>query len=232
MAGNKSPGRWHGSTLVPSVFVENGFATASVEYRLSTEAQFPAQVHDIKAAVRFLRARGSEYGFRTDRIAIGGASAGAHLAALVGVTNGHPELEGDVGGYRNTSSDVQAILSYFGASNLTSILGQSTPHGLSVREPTLKLLLGARPQDAAELVRLASPVFHVDASDPPLFLLHGDQDHQMPINQSHELEGVYEEQGLDVFFDVVHGAGHGGDEFYMGDQLKHALHFMGRTIAR
>ncbi len=216
---------------VPFVFVENGFATASLDYRLSTEAPFPAQVHDIKAAIRFLRAEGSKYGFRTDRIAIAGSSAGGHLASLVGVTNGHPALEGKVGGYRDESSDVQAILSFFGASNLTTILSQSTPRGFSVREPALDLLLGAQPEDAIDLLaRLASPVFHVDASDPPLLLLHGDQDPQMPINQSHELDGAYHQQGLDVFFDVVHGGGHGGDEFYSGDHLARALSFLDRTI--
>jgi acetyl esterase/lipase len=227
-------GAWRYGTkkMVESVFFENGFATASLDYRLSTEAPFPAQVHDIKAAIRFLRTMGSKYGFRTDRIAIAGASAGAHLAALVGVTNGHPALEGEVGDYRDVSSDVQAILSYFGASNLTSILRQSTPHGLRVREPALGLLLGAQPEDAMDLARLASPVFHVDASDPPLLLLHGDQDLQMPINQSHELEGAYEEHGLDVFFDVVHGAGHGGNDFYRGDHLARVLSFLDRTIVR
>ncbi|MEQ9565840.1 MAG: alpha/beta hydrolase, partial [Pseudomonadales bacterium] len=140
-------GAWRSGdkTDVPSVFVENGFATASVNYRLSPEARFPAQVHDIKAAIRFLRARGEEYGFSTDRIAIAGSSAGAHLAALVGVTNGHSGLEGTVGGNLDESSDVQAILSYFGASNLTTILTQSTPHGLSVRKPALDLFLGGQP---------------------------------------------------------------------------------------
>ena len=215
---------------LPSVFVENGFATASLDYRLSTEARFPAQVHDIKAAIRFLRAEGPKYGFRTDRIAIAGASAGAHLAALVGVTNGHPVLEGKVGSYQNESSDVQAIISFYGASNLTSILRQSTPWGLQVRQPALDLLLGAQPEDVIDLAKLASPVFHVDASDPPLLLLHGDQDPQMPINQSHELEGAYQQLGLDVFFDVVHGGRHGGDEFYSGEHLARVLSFLNRVI--
>lgn len=225
-------GAWRAGSKewVPSVFVENGFATASLDYRLSTEARFPAQVHDIKAAIRFLRAEGSKYGFRTDRIAIGGSSAGGHLAALVGVTNGHPVLEGKVGDYQNESSDVQAILSFFGASNLTTILRQSTPWGLQVRQPALNLLLGAQPEDAADLAKLASPVFHVDAGDPPLLLMHGDQDPQMPINQSHELEGAYQQHDLDVIFDVVHGGVHGGDEFYSGDHLARAISFLDRTI--
>ncbi len=194
--------------------VAAGFAAASVEYRLSPVARFPAQVHDLKAAVRFLRAKGTEYGYDAARIAIAGSSAGAHLAALVGVTNGSEELEGTVGDHLDESSDVQAIISFFGASNFLTILPQSTPRGLGVRIPALQLLLGAQPQDVPELAKLASPVFHVDAVDPPLFLLHGDQDPQMPINQTHELHGKYVELGLPVRLEVVHGAAHGGAAFH------------------
>jgi dipeptidyl aminopeptidase/acylaminoacyl peptidase len=125
---------------------------------------------------------------------------------------------------------VQAIVSYFGASNLTTILSQSTPHGLSVREPALSLLLGALPDSDRELAELASPVFHIDERDPPLFLLHGDQDPQMPINQAHELEGQYKKLGLDVTFETVYGAGHGGEAFFTGEDLAHTLAFLHRTV--
>ncbi|HTV22171.1 MAG TPA: alpha/beta hydrolase [Polyangiaceae bacterium] len=198
---------------------ERGWALASVDYRLSTVARFPAQVHDIKAAVRYLRAHAAEHGYPPERIVIAGSSAGAHLAALVGVSNGHPELEGSTGSDAHTSSDVQAIVSLYGASNLTTILAQSTPHGLSVRVPALELLLGAKPDATPELARLASPIFHVDAKDPPLYLSHGDQDNQMPINQSHELEGAYQKLGLPVRFSVIHGSGHGGPGFTTPEQL-------------
>jgi len=194
--------------------VSHGFAVASVDYRLSPVAQFPAQIHDIKAAIRFLRAKQSDYGYDTRRITISGSSAGGHLAGLVVVTNGSKELEGALGDYRDQSSDVQAIVDYYGASNLLTILKQSTPHGIGVRVPALQLLLGAQPEDAPVLAKLASPLFHVDRSDPPLLLLHGDQDPQMPINQSHELYGAYKEQSLPVRFEVLHGAGHGGGRFY------------------
>lgn len=198
---------------------ERGWAVASVDYRLSTQARFPAQVHDIKAAIRYLRAHAAEHGYAPERIVVAGSSAGAHLAALVGVSNRHPELEGNIGDDTSTSSDVQAIVSLFGASNLTSILAQSTPHGLSVRVPALELLLGAKPELARALAQLASPVFHVDATDPPLYLSHGDQDNQMPINQSHELDGAYLGLGLPVRFAVMHGSGHGGPAFTSPEQL-------------
>jgi acetyl esterase/lipase len=227
-------GRWQNGTKadVPLQFVQNGIATASVDFRQSTEARFPAQVHDIKAAIRFLRANAATYGYRGDRIAIGGTSSGGHLAAIVGVTNGHRQLEGTVGSHLKESSAVQAILDYYGASNLTTILAQSTPYGVGVREPALKLLLGGLPDAVKPLAELGSPVRHVDKSDPPLLLLHGDQDPQMPINQAHELEGAYEEAGLDVYFDVVHGAPHGGPMFFAPAHLDRTLAFLRRTIGR
>lgn len=191
-----------------------GYAIASVEYRLTPDAPFPAQVHDIKAAIRFLRGNQDRYPYDSCKVAIAGSSAGAHLAALVGVTNGTTELEGRVGPYLDQSSEVQAIIAYFGASNLLTILDQSTPRGLNVRKPALQLLLGGQPEQQRQLAILASPVFHVDRSDPPLLLLHGDQDPQMPINQSHELQGKFKSLGLSVALHVLHGAAHGGREFY------------------
>ncbi|MDG2091601.1 MAG: alpha/beta hydrolase [Gammaproteobacteria bacterium] len=214
----------------PLQFVEHGFALASIDFRQSTQAHFPAQIHDIKAAVRFLRANANSYGINASKIAIAGNSSGAHLATLVGVSNGHAELEGSLGDHLNTSSDVQSILSYFGAHDLTSILGQSTLFGLGVRVPALQLLLGGQPEEEPELAQLASPVFHAEPSDPPLLLLHGDQDRQMPIDQSYQMETAYKELGLDVVFDVVIGAGHGGQEFYEPVYLERAITFLRRTI--
>ena len=227
-------GVWRGQDKgrLPALFARNGFATASLEFRLSPEARFPATVHDIKAGIRFLRANAEKYGYSTAHIAIAGGSSGGHYAALVGVTNGHPDLEGMVGDHLDESSDVDAIISYFGASNLTTILDQSTRRGLDMRVPALELLLGGLPADTKQLAELASPVFHVDRDDPPLLLLHGDQDLTMPINQSLELEGVYESLGLDVSLEVPHGAGHYGVEFFTGSNSTIALAFLRRTVGQ
>lgn len=227
-------GAWRSGTKdgVPRVFPENGIPTASIEFRQSTEARFPAQVHDIKAAIRFLRAKASAYGCDAGRIVIAGSSSGGHLAAMVGVTNGQAELEGKVGEYLKESSDVQGILDYFGASNLNTILQQSTPFGLNVRKPALELLLGSLPEQNTTLATLASPVGHVDKNDPPLLIFHGDQDPQMPINQSHELTGAYKKENSNVQFDVVYGAAHGGDAFYTGERLKLALDFVVSVLGK
>jgi acetyl esterase/lipase len=227
-------GAWRdgNKTQYPEFLVARGFAVASVEFRASTVARFPANVHDIKAAVRFLRAKAREYGYSAERIAISGASSGGHLAALVGTTNGVVELEGDEGGFVKESSAVQAIVSWYGASNLNTILAQSTPFGLSVREPALRLLLGGLPEEVPALARLASPVEHLDARDPPALLMHGDQDRQMPVNQLLELEGAYRRAGLSVETFIVHGAGHGGDAFSSGEAAERAVVFLQRTIGK
>ncbi len=201
--------------------VEAGYAVACADYRLSTQAKFPAQVHDLKAAVRFLRGQNGPWSGAARKIVMAGDSAGAHLAALVGVSNGHADLEGEIGNHGGQSSAVQGIVSFCGGADLTTILQQSTPHGLSVRVPALELLLGGQPADLPGLARLASPVFHVNSSDPPLLLLHGDQDQQMPVNQSLELRGAYQKAQAPVQLEIVHGAGHGGSVFY--DEQRMAL---------
>ena len=199
--------------------IAQGFAVASVDYRLSTVAPMPAMMHDIKAAIRFLRAHAAEYGFDAKRFAVAGSSAGGHLAALTGTSNGNVQLEGKLGTHCDQSSDVQAIVSFFGASNLQTILGQSTEHGLSVRVPALQLLLGGQPDEKPALAKLASPVAHVNAHVPPLLLIHGDADPQMPFEQSRELDAAYRKAGRPVEFIVMPGSVHGGKEFFDAERL-------------
>jgi acetyl esterase/lipase len=206
--------------------VQNGYAFASIDYRLAPASRFPAQIYDLKAAIRYLRGNAAELGIDPNRIGSAGSSAGAHLALLLGVTNGAEELEGHVGEYDNVSSDVSMILAYFPASDLTTILDQSTEFGYGVRAPALEALLGGLPEAVPELAQLASPVYFVDAGDPPLFVLHGDRDPQMPINQSHQIEGEYERFGLPVHFEVVHGGVHGGDGFYDSDRTAKVSAFL------
>lgn len=214
----------------PEFLLEHGFAVASLDFRSSSEAPFPANVHDIKAGIRFLRAKAAEYGYPGGRIAIMGASSGGHLAALVGVTNDDNDLEGKEGEHLNESSAVQAVVSYFGASDLTTILSQSTPAGLAVRGPALQRLLGASPDRVPELARQASPVFHVNGHSPPIFLLHGDQDTQMPVNQSLELQSVYQSADRPVEVMFLHGVGHVGEPFFRGSPVERVVAFLKANI--
>jgi acetyl esterase/lipase len=206
--------------------VSSGFPIASVNYRLTPDAPFPANIHDIKAAIRFLRATQAEHRIDAARIAIIGSSAGGHLAALTGVTNGHPELEGAVGDHPGQSSAVQAVVSFYGASNLATILGQSTPQARKMRAPALQLLLRGQPDEKPGLARLASPVFHLDPRDPPVLLLHGDADPQMPPAQSAEFAAACRRIGLPVEHLVLPGAGHGGPEFSEPEHLRRVTRFL------
>ena len=210
-------GGWRGGSKkdVPiGKLLDRGYAIASVDYRLSTQAVFPAQVFHINAT----------------KIGILGSSAGGHLAALVGVSNGSPELEGKVGEHLDQSSDVQVIVSFFGASNLETILSQSTPRGLEMRIPALKLLLGDTPDKKPEMAKLASPVDHLDKNDPPLLLIHGDADPQMPPQQSQELAKAYEALGLPVTLIVMPGSKHGGKEFYDDERTAIVAKFLDKVL--
>lgn len=208
-------GAWHsGSKEKPPLgMLEHGYALASVDFRASTEKAFPGPIHDIKASVRFLRANAAKYGYKPDKIIIWGASSGGHLAALVATTNNNAALEGNLGNYTSTSSAVQACIDFFGPTNFLTILTQSTPHGLNVRLPALAILLGKPVEQVPELAKLASPVYQVKADSPPLFIVHGEQDIQVPINQSIELMSVYKSKNLPVQIEFIPNAGHSSPEY-------------------
>ncbi|PCJ97233.1 MAG: lipase [Flavobacteriaceae bacterium] len=225
-------GAWHSGSKEnpPKGLLENGYAIASVDYRLSIEAAFPAMIHDIKAAIRYLQANAKQYGYNADKIIIAGSSAGGHLAALIGTVNGNTELEGTLGNHLNTSSDVQATVDLYGPTNFLTILNQSTPHGISVRAPALALLLGRPVDQVPELAKLASPVYQVDATDPPMFIAHGDQDNQVPINQAHELHAALKKAGVTVHFEVIHGAGHGSPDYYQPEFTQKIVAFLKQVL--
>jgi acetyl esterase/lipase len=207
-----------------------GYALASIDFHLSEEAPFPSMVHDIKAAIRYLRANANKYGYRADKIVIWGSSSGGHLAALVGTTNNDKYMEGTLGDYTGTSSAVQGIIDYYGPTNLISILSQSTPHGISVREPAMKILFGKSIEEAKETARLASPVFQTDPSDPPLLIVHGDQDNQVPVNQSLELMAAYKKNKLPVQIEFAPGAGHGDGVYYRKEMLSLVSEFLKKLV--
>lgn len=209
-------GAWRsGSKEKPPLgLLSAGYAIASIDFRQSTEAPFPAQIHDIKAAIRFLRGNAKKYGYRPDKIVIAGSSSGGHLVALVGTTNNDNYYEGAEGNFLKESSSVQGIIDFYGPTNFLTILHQSTPHGISVRVPALELLLGKPVEQVPQLAKKASPVFQIDANDPPILIVHGDQDNQVPVNQSLELMAAYRKAGLSWQLEIVPGAGHGDGVYY------------------
>jgi acetyl esterase/lipase len=183
-----------------------GIAVASVDYRLSGEATWPAQLHDAKAAVRWLRARARELGIDPERVAAWGESAGGHLAELLGLTGDDPALEGDVG-ITGLSSAVVAVAAWYAPSDLTAVatdLAQD-PADPATREA---LLLGAPPASVPAVAAQASPITHVSAGAPPFLLLHGAADRLIPSVQSERLHAALQDAGVDVEIDLYEGADH------------------------
>jgi acetyl esterase/lipase len=221
-------GAWHsGSKENPPLgLLPYGYALASFDFHVSTEKPFPANVHDIKAAIRFLRANVKKYGYKADKIIIWGASSGGHLATLIATTNNNATLEGNLGNYPEISSSVQACLDFYGPTNFLTILNQSTPHGLNMRLPALAILLGKPLEQASDLAKLASPTYQVDASDPPIFIVHGEQDNQVPINQSIELLSAYKNLNLKAQIEFVPNAGHTDPIYYKKEMMEKVNRFL------
>ncbi|MGK5114145.1 MULTISPECIES: alpha/beta hydrolase fold domain-containing protein [unclassified Geodermatophilus] len=194
-----------GSTLFEQVAAA-GIAVASVDYRLSGEAVWPAQLHDAKAAVRWLRARAGELGVDGDRVAAWGESAGGHLAVLLGLTAGDALLEGELG-LTGPSSAVAAVAAWYPP---TDLAGLPSDAGADPTDPATReaQLLGAPAVTVPDIAAQASPVTHVSAAAPPSLLLHGEADRLIPCVQSERLAGALRAAGADVELHTYPGADH------------------------
>lgn len=180
------------------------FSIVSIDYRLSCKAPFPAQIYDCKGAVRWLRANADKYNLDAERIGIYGASSGGHLAALLGTTDGKQELEGDVGGNLNFSSQVQAVCALYPPTDLNLLA--TNPSTCFVSKYLVSKLLGKNLKSQAPL---ASPINYVSKNSAPFFLLHGNADTLVPIQQSQLFYEGLKKAGVEVYFVIVPGKGHG-----------------------
>ena len=198
--------------LIP--IVAHGFAVASANYRLVPSVTYPAPVHDVKAAVRWLRANAAEYGLDPERIALGGASAGGHLASLAALTTGDTQLEGDIGDHVGVSSAVGAVVAYFPAGDLLLSGGRNPLESrILPPAPTAALLGLNRIDDDPALVRSASPRYRAHAGAPPHLILHGDRDTMVNNEQSRVLHEALSAAGASSLYLLIGGAGHEGPEF-------------------
>ncbi len=206
----------------------NGIAVASVQYRLSGEAPFPAQLHDVKAAVRWLRAFGGEFGIDSGRIAAFGDSAGAHLALLLAVTGGMPELEGAVG-VRDGASDIVSAVSWYGPTELESL--SSEIYDWWTDDSMASRLLGADFRTSLDLARAASPITYVSASSAPILLQHGELDDLVPYQQAPLLAERYRSFAVEAEAQVIPDAGHGFGEPELAPIVASAVQFFERHFA-
>ena len=195
---------------------EAGIACATVDYRHALEAPFPAQLHDIKAAVRYLREHAGLLGIDPERIGAWGESAGGHLAALLGLTGTRADLEGGLG-VQGHSSSVSAVVDFYGVSSLPDMPPMNTPAGLmsgalmAAVPPGMStepgpMLVGGSADPA--LLAAASPLGYVTAGSAPFLLIHGDSDGLVPLSQSELLAGALTEAGVRNELIAIEGGDH------------------------
>ena len=196
----------------PKRFLERGYALASVEYRFSQEASFPAQLEDVKAAVRWLRAHSSQYGLDPHRFGAFGHSAGGHLAALLGVTSGIQKF--DLGENLMVSSQIQAVAEMAGPTDFLKLLEIENEVSKRIlvesgREKSWVRLFGGEPlEDKKELIAEASPVYWVDEESAPFFVIHGKKDKIVDSIQSERLAKVLEKKHVSNQLILLPEAGH------------------------
>jgi acetyl esterase/lipase len=196
------------------------YASASVEYRFSDKAVFPAQIQDCQAAVRFLRANASKYNVDPDHIGVWGASAGGHLVALLGTAGGAGAFP-KIGENRDTSDRVQAVIDLFGPADFTTVKAQAAGDKRAksifnfddTTNPYARLIGARIGGERPEAEKAVSPVTYVSKDDPPFLIVHGDADTLVPYAQGVELQAALRKSGVDAVLQPVPAAGHGGPAF-------------------
>ena len=190
-----------------------GYAIASINYRLKDLSIHPKNIHDCKGAVRWLRANAETYNYDPERVAVAGSSAGGHLALLLGLSSSVNALEGEVGGNTEQSSTVKAIVDFYGPSELIVMAADSERFN--------------RAHEFTEAqIKDASPLTYLTDKAPPVLVFHGDKDRTVPVGQSQLLHDRYQERSLNSQLQILKGAGHGGPAFMSDiiyDQIKSFL---------
>jgi acetyl esterase/lipase len=206
--------------------ITQGYAVAGVGYRLSDAAQFPAQIHDCKAAIRWLRANAKKYGIDPDRIGVWGPSAGGHLSALLGTSGDVRELEGDLGN-AGVSSRVQAVCDFYGPTDflLSEVGGKADNPDSAVA----RLLGGPAPQ-RPEVARSASPAHWISADDPPFLIFQGGKDRTVQPIQSQKFAELLRASKVEAELIEFPDAEHGGPAFRSPETIARIVAFFDRHL--
>lgn len=216
-----------------------GYVVAACEYR-AVPNKFPALLEDAKAAVRWMRAHASEFGVDADRIGLLGDSAGGYVVQMAGATNG--EKNWDVGDFKEVSSDVQAVVSIYGISDLTTIgegIGNENVHAsaavteaLLLNGPAFKDFAGASVNADPQKAKAASPIGHVDGTEPPFLLMHGSGDKVVSPLQSKKMFEVLQNKKVEAEYVLVRGAEHGDLPWYQPGVISRVVNFFDRHLKR
>lgn len=211
--------------------LEQGYVVAAINYRYSRHAPFPAQLHDCKGAIRFLRLNAAKYGnFDTNRVGVIGASAGGHLAALLALTGDKKDLDGDLN--PGPSSAVQAAIDWFGPTDFLNYgeTGRLPSRGMA--DGAVDRLVGGPLADKRDVAKLASPITHSRRDGAPILFVHGDKDNLVPLQQSQLLHDDLKKWGADSTLHIVVGGGHGGPGFQTPEIAELTRKFFERTLSK
>jgi acetyl esterase/lipase len=229
MFGDKADGQ-----LMPMLEgLKQGYAVVSINYRMSSEALFPKNINDVKAAIRWIKANAKKYHFNANKVAVWGGSAGGNLSALAGTSADVKKLEDLSLGNANYSSRVQAVVDWFGPIDFLAMDGQLTetgngkPDHNDVNSPESKVL-GRKITEIPEIVKEASPETYLTNDDPPFFIEHGTKDHLVPTQQSikfaKKIESVLGKDKVRLL--LLEGSKHGGPAFETPENLKLVFDFL------
>ncbi len=205
LGGDKRGGRRWLQSLVES----GDYAGVSIGYRLSQHARWPAQIHDCKAAIRWIRAHAEQFDLDPDRIGVMGTSAGGHLVAMLGTSGGVAELEGELGADGDASSRVTCVIDFFGPSDLLTIGDPPSRIDHNAADSPESKLIGGPLRSKPRAARSASPTTFVSEDDPPFLIVHGSDDLTVPYQQSVVLREALGQVGVEVALITMQDGGHG-----------------------
>jgi acetyl esterase/lipase len=214
-------------------FVQSGeYAGASIGYRLTDEAQWPAQIHDCKAAIRWIKAHAKEYNLDATKIAVWGTSAGGHLVSHLGTSGDVKELEGTLGKHLDQNSSVTCVVNYFGPENfLTMVRQPSTIDRTKGKDYPEAHLLGGPVPEKESVAKEASPVTHVSKGDAAFFTAHGTKDPLVPFAQGEEIHAALMKAGVPSLLQEMTNGGHGFKSPLLDERVKQFLDLHLRGVA-
>lgn len=222
--GWSSGNRKSASLKLIQMATQQGYAVINVGYRLSDEAKWPAQLHDVKAAIRFIRANAKQYRFDTRNIVVWGNSAGGHLASMLAATNGMEEMEDLSMGNSSASSEVQGVVSWYGISDVTKLPDAS----INIANK----LMGYNVRDKAEEAKVASPIHNINKDFPPIFMIHGTNDQVVPFEQSVEFAKKVNQVTVkkQASLKLHVNANHGDDQLKTLENVDESLNFIDKIM--
>lgn len=210
-----------------------GYAVANIDYRLAPQYTWPAQVEDAKAAIRWVRANAARFKLDPDRVGIFGASAGAHIGAVAGMSGGVASLEGLHLGNAQFSSRVKAVVDFYGPTDLLKLEDQKLPciplNGNADYMPP-SLLMGCPIQQCKEKTATANPITYITPDDPPFLIMHGLLDCLVPFGQSVLLHVALEEKGVSSTLILIPAGEHGGNKFDEQKYKEMVSEFLDRNL--